>query len=274
MSKEPQDDQQARKTKAPVDIKLVDVKLMSNTRLLHPKKVNLLSASVGLHGLQHAIHVYELENGGFGLAAGRHRFEAVKKLGWTTIPAVILTRAEALVWQWTENNDRYNIDALTESIGIVESARASEKLRGLVSEAPKGGKQPEDKGYSKLAKKTGRDRKRVSEAFLHHALPKLVKEKIYQNSQLNKRRTLTLLGNMSTVNEQLAYIRGNDKAKPASASSQTKKRKPKAPWGMYESCQLRTLKKAYRKCPYKAKFEKQSELIRKRFVKECLQSSG
>lgn len=252
----------------PMSIQMSEITLKSTTRPRNDGKVRQIAASFENFGQVQPIHVYELANGGYGIAAGLHRFEAAKALRWQTIAAVVLSRKRALTWRWTENNDRYHIDPLTESIGIVEVANGTEHLRECIE--TKGGKQPNDKGYSKLAKKIGRSRKRVREAFQHHKLPKCVRDEIYKNPEINKRTELTKLAKMKTTEEQLEYIQ--KRLPDARPSKRQARNKPSSrALSMRKLGKFTTLRKSYEETGFKSIFEKQSDVVRKKFIEECLQ---
>ncbi|AWM06074.1 ParB/RepB/Spo0J family partition protein [Bradyrhizobium symbiodeficiens] len=254
--------------RTPIMIPLADIKLVRTTRPLNEKYATQLVASIRNHGIQHPIHVYELNQGGYGVAAGHHRYRAYEKLKLTSIPAVVLPRAEARAWKWVENNDRYNIDPLTESIGIVESARATETLSGLAIVTPVGGKQPHDKGISKLAKATGRNRKRVKAAFGHHGLSSQVKARIYKHPDLNKRAILDRLVSMVTEADQLQYL--DDLDRKHDGPDGPKKSRSKMHWGLSYEVRLVKLRRAYNASSFKSDFERQPEAVRKRFIRDCL----
>lgn len=84
------------------------------------------------------------------LCAGAHRHAACKKLGLTEVPVAILTSARAKSWEPAENLFRH-LRVLDESEAMVKYVAAE----GILSEAvkQKGGKQPHDEGYSRMAKK-------------------------------------------------------------------------------------------------------------------------
>jgi ParB-like chromosome segregation protein Spo0J len=70
-----------------VTVRVDQVVVGERHRKLNQDKVNALVESIGAFGLMHPISVVPLNNE-FMLVAGWHRFEAVKRLGWVTIPAV------------------------------------------------------------------------------------------------------------------------------------------------------------------------------------------
>jgi ParB family transcriptional regulator, chromosome partitioning protein len=106
-------------------------------------------------GQQNPIQLYKLFDGKLGLAAGQHRLKAAKILGWEKIPAVLMPREEAKAWRAAENLYRNGLDQLQESLAIVEYAAERKTLPNVKNQVTKGGRQPHDKGHSKLAAATG-----------------------------------------------------------------------------------------------------------------------
>ncbi|MBJ7402206.1 MAG: ParB N-terminal domain-containing protein [Bradyrhizobium sp.] len=108
----------------------------------------------------------------FQLCAGAHRHAACKKLGLTEVPVAILTSAQAKSWEQAENLFRH-LHVLDESEHMVKFVETEGILSQVANQ--KGGKQPHDEGYSRIAKSIGWDRKRVAEAYAHNGLPKSIK---------------------------------------------------------------------------------------------------
>lgn len=77
------------------DIKLSDIELDAEKRLraLDPDWVTLLAASIKDIGLRSPILLVQV-GGKIKLMAGFHRLEAVRSLGWSTIPAIVSDDAE------------------------------------------------------------------------------------------------------------------------------------------------------------------------------------
>ena len=124
-------------------------------RPLDNDKVRAIAASMELIGLQTPITVQQRGKKA-RLVTGGHRLAAAKKLGWKTIPSIVLLRdkIQTRIWQIVENLYRAELTAL-------ERAELTEELRQLVRQqqvgqvAPPGGVQPEDKGINKTAKVLG-----------------------------------------------------------------------------------------------------------------------
>jgi len=109
-------------------------------------KLNDLIASIKNNGLIHPITVRS-KDGRFEIIAGDRRFKAIKRLGWTKIPAYIIEAddKETLILRAEENLKRADI-------GIVEEARY---IRTLIQEL--------NINQSEVAEMIGRSNSYVSE---------------------------------------------------------------------------------------------------------------
>lgn len=82
--------------------------------------IDSLAESIGKHGLIQPVVVKYTGKSSYRLVAGRRRFEAVKQLGWDTIPAIILPQttkdedAEAIAL--AENVNRLDMHPLDEAV--------------------------------------------------------------------------------------------------------------------------------------------------------------
>jgi ParB family transcriptional regulator, chromosome partitioning protein len=273
----PGNERKAPRPKRPVLINIDDIVLANSGRKIDDRKVKQLERSITDQGLRHPIHIYKLRNlhkGKFGLAAGQHRLRALKNLGFQSVSAVIITRKEAKAWRPSENLHRNDLSPLETSQAIVDYARARRHLPNVDDEISKGGKQPKDRGYKKLAKAIGYDRKRIAEAHAHAALSDSVKKMVLMRPRFNKRTELNLLTKMKTDKEQLRYIRGQSDCGPRKTVSVEKSgrsdrtKRSKLGW---ESCiALGRLKRAWKVSTFRPLYEKQPSGARKEFVRQML----
>jgi ParB family transcriptional regulator, chromosome partitioning protein len=150
-----------------ISVKIADITLRHRIRELDDKVVRRLMASIRDQGLRSPIHLFRLDHpkDSYGIAAGHHRLEAMIRLGFTSIPAFVLTKQEAAAWQESENIDRSELKILERSEGIVRYKLARLRLPRVNSSVSKGGRQPNDKGYSQLAKRLGCERRCCSAQF-------------------------------------------------------------------------------------------------------------
>ena len=129
--------------------------------------------------------------------AGAHRLAACGTLGMTTVLVRFLTPGQAKGWEEAENLFRH-LPALDESVALVNYA----EKKGLTTVPTGKGRQPHDKGYSRVADALGYDRKRVTEAYAHHALPDSIKSRVRLLRLDDNRKLLTKLSKIKTLAEQ------------------------------------------------------------------------
>ena len=189
------------KPKQPILVNIRDIVLGNCGREIDHYKVEQLQRSIADQGLRSPIQLYRAghpHKGKFGLAAGQHQLQAAKNLGWQSIPAVVIKRKEAKAWRASENLHRSDLNELQKSLAIVEYAEGRRELPGVKTEVFRGGKQPHDKGYARLAAATGYNRKRIAEAYNHASFPKSVIKAILSHRKLNKCAKLNLIAEMKT----------------------------------------------------------------------------
>jgi len=82
------------------------------------EKIEELAATIKIHGVIQPIVVREMENGGFEVIAGERRLRAMKKLGWTEVPAIInnLTDAQTASVALIENLQREELTPIEEAL--------------------------------------------------------------------------------------------------------------------------------------------------------------
>jgi ParB family chromosome partitioning protein len=270
-------DIQVLRPKRPVLVDVDDIVLGNGGRKIDHRKVKQLERSIADQGLQCPIHIYKpnkSHKGKFGLAAGQHRLLAVKNLGFQTVSAVIIKREQATAWRASENLHRNNLSELDKSLAIVEYARERERLPNVKTEVTNGGKQPNDRGYKRLAKDTGYDRKRIAEAYAHAALPCSIREAILARPKLNKRATLNLLVEMETEKKQLRFIRGNSQTEPNEIKANKKVHRPtsskQSKRKLGSDMAVTALKRKWKASPFRSFYEEQPEGARKEFVRQML----
>jgi ParB-like chromosome segregation protein Spo0J len=278
---------EARKLPLPgqaIDVRVKDIVLGRLTRPVSDSKVSQFAASIRDQGLHQPIHVYELndtQRGKFGLAAGRHRLQALISLGYATVPAVVITRRKAKAWRYSENLHRSGLGALEMSEAIMGYAFERENLPDVKEVLPRGGQQPNDKGYSKLAKALGFDRKRIAEAFQHNALPESVKGRVRKHIKLNKRRTLNALIALDSEKSQLILLKRelcsdeapNAKAKPHRRNDwvgETSQEKNSAEGSSSKPSPMKQLRRAWKRSEFRKLYLQQKTSVRKRFVEKYM----
>jgi ParB family chromosome partitioning protein len=102
-------------------------------RELRPDKVDALAQSMADQGLLQPIVVRPHEDGGYWLVAGRHRFEAAKKLKWTEINCTVLDDMEAdraELIEIDENLIRAELSPAEEAMHLTRRKELYEKVHG------------------------------------------------------------------------------------------------------------------------------------------------
>lgn len=127
--------------------------------------VQRLMDSIRKIGLQTPISVRPDNDDVLHLVAGRHRLEAVKRLGMPTIDCVRMagTDDEARMWEIAENLHRADLTALERDEHIAEWVQLS-KNNKVVQNEPPGGQQPNEQGIRAATKDLGIDRNAVVRA--------------------------------------------------------------------------------------------------------------
>lgn len=77
-------------------------------RKLDEETVSELALNISQNGLLQPIMIREIEKAEYEIVFGNHRFEACRRLGWTTIPSIVdkMSEEEAIFLQVTENIQR------------------------------------------------------------------------------------------------------------------------------------------------------------------------
>ena len=136
-----------------VHIAVDEIQIRGKRRALNEEKVRAIAASMDLIGLQTPLTV-RMQKKQVVLVTGWHRLSAAKRLGWDSIPCVVLIRdkTETRIWQIVENLYRAELTVL-ERAEHIEELRIP--VRNVIEEgqvAPPGGHQPKEFGIKKTAK--------------------------------------------------------------------------------------------------------------------------
>jgi N6-adenosine-specific RNA methylase IME4 len=107
-------------------IALPGISISSRLRALRLDKVDEFAESMGCRGLIHPITVRRIEGGGYRLIAGHHRLEAARKLGWESIPAIILKGLDAVDAELVEIDENLIRADLTPAEQAAHHARRKE----------------------------------------------------------------------------------------------------------------------------------------------------
>lgn len=111
-------------------------------------KIEELARTINTHGIIQPIVLRPIENDGYEIIAGERRFRAMKKLGWTEVPAIVreMSDKETASVALIENLQR-------EELTAIEEAMAYEKLLQLHSLTQEALAQRLGKGQSTIANK-------------------------------------------------------------------------------------------------------------------------
>lgn len=114
-----------------IEIPMNKIKLGDNSRMnIATSELADLMSSIKEHGMLQAPVVIKAEKGGYDLVAGRRRFLACSKLGWSKLKCSVITvkdDADLLMKNLTENIQRQNI-SLTEVGRYIELLRSKQTM--------------------------------------------------------------------------------------------------------------------------------------------------
>ena len=131
-------------------------------RELRTDKVDALAQSIADQGLLEPIVVRPHEGGGYWLVAGRHRFEAAKKLKWKEMSCTVFDDMEAdqaELIEIDENLIRAELSPAEEAIHLTRRKELYEKVHG--KSKAKGARA----ANKKMGKKTNDATDNLSDAF-------------------------------------------------------------------------------------------------------------
>lgn len=116
--------------------------------IFNEEKIEELARTIHTHGVIQPIVIREAEHGGYEIIAGERRFRAMRKLGWTEVPAIVrsLSDKETASIALIENLQR-------EELTAIEEARAYERLLELHELTQEALAQRLGKGQSTIANK-------------------------------------------------------------------------------------------------------------------------
>lgn len=99
---------------ASIAVGAISVSPFQPRRIITEEALNHLAESIQRAGVMQPIIVRPLGGGGFELVAGERRWRAAKKIGLTTIPAIVreLSDADAAEWALVENIQREDLNPM------------------------------------------------------------------------------------------------------------------------------------------------------------------
>lgn len=194
---------QAKTSREPVDA--IDVSDRMRDRCDDDTVVRLMD-SIQRIGLQTPISVRWVGDS-LMLVAGRHRLEAVRRLGWDMVDCTMLTGTddEARMWEIAENLHRAELTVLERDEHIAEWVRLAGVCKGA-QVAPPGGAQPNDKGIKAASRELGIERTAAQRATKVAGLSPEAKAAAKETG-LDKNQSALLKAAKEAPEEQAAKVR-------------------------------------------------------------------
>jgi ParB/RepB/Spo0J family partition protein len=158
------------------EMNVKDIVQNDNSRAVyHPEELNQLMGSMQEHGLLEPIGVRKTGKGKYEVIFGNRRLMAAQKLGWATIPAIVVTAddKQAQLYNLIENLQRKDLTS-------GEEGRSFLKLRemGLTD--------------SEIAARLGVSLSRVKNSIaIYQAVPLEIQKKVVPTIQGSKKGTVT-----------------------------------------------------------------------------------
>jgi ParB family transcriptional regulator, chromosome partitioning protein len=176
-------------------------------RNLDPAAVDRLVESISAIGLQQPISVWAPDANTAILVAGRHRFEACKRLNWFEIPAVFvdMDERERRMWEISENLHRAELTTLERDEQVAEWIRlASEKPAQSAQVLGGRGKKG---GVSQAAREIGVDRDDARRAEKVASLSEEAKEAAREHGLDDNRKAMLQAARETTPEDQVEALR-------------------------------------------------------------------
>jgi ParB family chromosome partitioning protein len=158
------------------------------------------------------------------LVAGRHRLEAVRRLGWDSVDCIRMdgTDDEARMWEIAENLHRADLTMLERDEHISEWVRLAGMNKGAQF-APPGGNQPNDKGIKAASRELGVERTAAQRATKVAAITPEAKAAAKENGLDNNQAALLQVAK-APPEEQAAKVEEIAAGKKAAADAKKAER--------------------------------------------------
>jgi ParB-like chromosome segregation protein Spo0J len=264
----------AKNPKPVIDLLDTDLILVrEDHREIKDEAVDGLADSIQAIGMQHPITVRQGPDGKYVLIAGGHRLAAHKRLGLRKIQARVIEGDRARIWSISENLHRVEQSQLDRADAIVSYAKERGLLEGGLSAQP-GGRQPNDRGNSRVARALGIDRKQVRQARQHADICEEAKVLLRVNGLDSSIAALNAVAKFDQPEKQIgqARILIEKRRRPKGRSSRPQSSNTEST----DSSSLATttaflkLKKEWESLPIRSKFEQAPVKARQRFIDEVL----
>jgi ParB-like chromosome segregation protein Spo0J len=243
-------------------IRIDNIKVIGNHRPIVKKKLRVIADSMAKIDLKIPITVRATKEG-FELVTGRHRLEAAKSLDWTEIDAFVMGggKTERRLWTIAENLHRAGLTALQRAEFVEEWEKLIKKRAEVGEVGQSGGRQPKDKGLSKVAMQLGTTREDIRRSRAVASMSAKAKKAAKVRGIAKNQSALLEVAKEPTAEAQVEKV--YELAK--------RKRAGKRKLSPDELKQLKRLKRTFDGAhEFKSAWIAASELVRDKFVKTVL----
>src|SRR3974390_2572886 len=147
-------------------IRIRQIRIPKGHRAINEKILPGMKQSIDRFGVREPIWVRPLKNGGHELVVGLHRLQVLKESGERWIDCLVTTdkKRDRKAWATSENLHRAEYDP-AQRAKAVKDWRKYLKQIGDGQEAQLGGRQPKDKGISRVAQAANMSRRSARRAL-------------------------------------------------------------------------------------------------------------
>ncbi len=195
---------------------------------MNEQRVHLIAASMKQLGQLYPVTLRLVGKKAI-IVAGWHRIAAAKELGWTSVLAQYMTvgnAADVRRWQIMENLARAELTVLERAEQVDELRRLTKPKSDEEGQlAPRGGRQPNEKGINRLAKRLGLDKKDIRRCKKIAGLaPNVRREVVRTGLDDDRDKSLAIAGHLEPL-RAVREIAERKKAARANRRSEAEKRR-------------------------------------------------
>ena len=253
-----------------VQLSVEDIEIPTSHRSTAEDQILSLMDSIRAIGMQNPITVREKSKSKYQLVAGAHRLRAVLKLGHSLICARIVCRETAQIFTISENLHRVELTKLERAEAIAKYIELRKK-GGPDAQPARGGKQPLDKGNSRIARELGFARKIVRNAKKIAQIDAKAKLLLRANGLDDVEKTLVQLAEFEPE-DQLKQVEQLIGVQPP---QRRKKSTAKATCGLDlgQRADLIELKRHWCNLKFRVKYERAPDVVQMAFIKQVLRTA-
>jgi hypothetical protein len=195
------------------------------------RNVQILAASFRHAGQTSAILVVREESGVFRVLSGKDRVRAAREVGWDSIDAVVLDRNERVqrIVEIAENLHRRRISVL-ERANLVNDWILLVRDEAAQVAHPKGGRQPQDYGFSKAERTLGVSRAEAARSAQIASISQEAAAKAVEFNLQDNQAALLEAAKLPTPNLQVARLQEISEGKRVRRSKASPLRAGMARW--------------------------------------------